>query len=160
MRKPNIKINGEALDTDIRKAEGNRYNQSNISTIIMGRAKSYYAQCICKNSMEENVLDKLCTFYDLDKIDYVITEEAEKAAIIKQVDNLNYENILTLLASIDKSLREILAQEKSNQFTLGEIQNAILTGNGHSKASLEILQTQEKRKQNYHNTTNKLRSVN
>ena len=63
----------------------------------------------------------MCDYYDLNSDDYVVTEEVEKQIIQEKADTQNYDNVILLLTSIDKSLREILTQIKSNNINMGYI---------------------------------------
>ena len=141
-RTPNVTIKGEVLNKHIMAIEKGGFNAAKISTFIMGKGKMYLTQSIKNNTMARASLDKLCDYYDLNSDDYVVTEEVEKQIIQEKADTQNYDNVILLLTSIDKSLREILTQIKSNNINMGYIRNDINSVGGVSKAILEKINKQ------------------
>ena len=136
-RTPNLTIKGESLNNDIKAIEKNGFNSAKISTFIMGKGKMYFAQAVKNNKMARASLEKVCGYYDLDTEDYIVTEEVEKQIIQEKADTLNYDNIILLLTSIDKTLKEILAQTKSNGINAGYIRNDINAVGNVGKTILE-----------------------
>ena len=153
-----VKIDGKKLDAAIKKVEGDKWNQSKISCYIMNMKKSYYCYAVTNNLMNPEVLDRVCQYYDLDKDDFIITAEDEKKQIQQQADTQNYDNLILLLTGIDKTLKELLAAEKSTQFILNEMKNNLIKSNSNEKQICDLLEAAEKRKQAYHHTASKLRS--
>jgi len=156
-RAPRVKFNAQKFDEDVRKHEGTRFNQSKISEFIMGRNATYYCEALKEERIAEEVLEKACKYYELDKVDYIITEETEKKQIQQKADTQNYENVLTYLKGIDDLLRELLAAEKSTQFILNEMKNNLMKSNTNEKAMIEKLEAVEKREQAKHNTYTKFK---
>ena len=112
-RQPNLKIDGELLDIHIRRAEGDKFNQTKISQFILGKDKTYYSKTLLQGSISEECLERVCNYYDLDKTEYIITDEVEKKNIQQKADTQNYENIIVLLTAVDRTLVELLAQQKT-----------------------------------------------
>lgn len=157
-RPANLKIDGAKLDEAIKKAEGIKFNQSKVSQFIMGRDKTYYSGTIKKNEINAEVLDRVCDYYELDKNDYIITEATEKKQIQEKADTQNYDNMILLLTSIDKTLKELLASEKSTQFILNEMKNNLMKSNTNEKNILDKLDDVAKSNTAKANTYNKFRA--
>ena len=158
-RAPRIKFNAQKFDEDIRKHEGSRFNQSKISEFIMGRNSTYYCEALKEEKIAEEILEKVCKYYELDKNDYIITADVEKQQIQQKADTQNYDNLILLLTGIDKTLKELLAAEKSTQFILNEMKNNLMKSNANEKQILETLESVNKSNTAKHNTYNKFRSV-
>ena len=148
-RQPNIKINAELLDKQIKSLEGDKFDPKKVSEFIMSRGDTYYSKSIKDGAMALDALEKLCKYYDLDKKDYIITDQQEKQEVQKQVDNTNYENMLIAFGNVDKLLREILAQQKSTNYILGELRNNLIISNKNQKDIVNKLEAIEKRQNRY-----------
>jgi len=146
-RIPKIRFNSEKLDKDIKQAEGAKFNQGKISEFIMQRNKTYYCECMKDGTIAEEVLDKVCSYYDLSKDDYIVTQQTEQAEIQKKADTLNYENVLTHLGTISKTLNEILGQQRSIAYLLGELNNKMMGQNKHDKELISLLEDIKKKQQ-------------
>lgn len=145
IRLPNIKINGELLDKQVKSIEGDKFDPKKVSEFIMSKGDTYYAKSIKDGTMSADALDKLCKYYDLNKKDYIITEAQAKQEVQKQVDNINHENLLIALGNIDKLLREMLAQQKSTNYILGEMRNSMITFGKNQKDMISKLESIEKK---------------
>ena len=121
------------------------------------RDKTYYRGTIKKNEINAEVLDRVCDYYELDKNDYIITEATEKKQIQEKADTQNYDNMILLLTSIDKTLKELLASEKSTQFILNEMKNNLMKSNTNEKNILDKLDDVAKSNIARSNTYNKFR---
>ena len=144
-RTPNIKVNMELLDKHIREKEGGNFNQNKVSKFVMGKGSTYYCEAIKSGTLNPEVLDRVCEYYEFTKEDYLVTDETKKVQIQKQADTMNYENVILLLTGIDKTLKELLAQQKSTNYSLNELRNAVFNTNKNSKDILEKLENIEKR---------------
>ena len=145
-RPANIKIDGAKLDAAIRASEGDKFNQGKISRIIMGRDKSYYRIAIKENSINSEVLDKVCEYYELNRDDYLAPTPSATPVNLEFVATstsapvgLDSDKLIELLTSIDKSLQEIAASERATQFVLSEIQNSLLKSNSNEKTIIDKL---------------------
>jgi len=143
-RIPNIKIDGLKLDEAIRKAEGSGFNQGKISQFIMCKDKSYYSGMLRRNEISGDTLQRVCEYYDLDKDDFIITEKSKKQEIQRIADTQNYDNLILLLTGIDKTLKELLAAQKSTQFMINEMKNNLMKSNSNEKAILDKIESIEK----------------
>ena len=76
-------------------------------------------------------------------------KETEKKEIQKQADTQNYENVILLLQGIDKTLQELLAQQKSTNYILGELKTSMMNDVKNNKEILGKLENLEKRQQRY-----------
>ena len=144
-RPQKLKINVTLLDKNIREKENGNFNQSKISKFVMGKGETYYSEMLKNGTVAEEVLDRVCEYYELTKKDYLITEETVKKEIQQKADTQNYENLIVLLTGIDKTLKELLAQQKSNNYMLQQIQTYMANENKFSKDIITILDKQEKR---------------
>lgn len=141
-RTPNIKINGEQLDKDIKNIEKTSFNAGKISTFILGKSKTYYTVSIRENNMSKDTLDRLCGYYDLDAEDYIVTEEMETKAVQEQVTDQNYENLILVLMSIDRSLKEIVSHTKTTNMGIEDLKSSMT---GVMKLEREILENVDKK---------------
>lgn len=148
-RTPNIKFNGELLDKKIKEIEKDSFNQGKVSIYIMGKGRSYYCDCIKNGTIAESVLDRVCTYYEFDKKEFIVTEETVKKDIQEKADTQNYENVIILLQGIDRTLKELLAQQKSTNYLLGELKTSAMNDTKNSKDILGKLENLEKRQQRY-----------
>ena len=144
-RQPNIRINGELLDKHIKEIEGEKFDASKISTFILGRDKTYYKKCLLQNSLAEDVLDRVCKYYELTKDDYIITEEKVKETIQQKADTMNYDNVILLLQGIDTAMKELLAQQKTTNYYLKELYTNSTNDTKLKKEILQKLENMEKR---------------
>ena len=144
-RPQKIKINVTLLDKNIRDNENGNFNQAKISKFVMGKGDTYYSEMLKNGTVAEEVLDRVCEYYDLTKKDYIITEEDVQKEIQQKADTQNYENLIVLLTGIDKTLKEILAQQKSTNFLLGELKTNAANDNKFSKEIIQKLENLEKR---------------
>lgn len=144
-RPQKIKINVALLDKNIRAIENGNFNQAKISKFVMGKCSTYYSEMLKNGTIAEEVLDRVCEYYDLTKKDYIITEEDVQKEIQQKADTQNYENLIVLLTGIDKALKEILAQQKSTNFLLGELKTNAANDNKFSKEIIQKLENLEKR---------------
>lgn len=156
-RPANIKIDGKKLDEDIRNHEGSKFNATKISKFIMGKNTTYYCQSIKENNMSEEVLNRVCQYYELDKSDYIVTADVEKQKIQQKADTQNYDNLILLLTGIDRTLKELLAAQKSTQFILNEMKGDLMKSNSNSKAILEKIESFEKSNNARNHTYSKFR---
>ena len=148
-RPQKIKINVTLLDKNIRDNENGNFNQAKISKFVMGKGDTYYSEMLKNGTVAEEVLDRVCEYYDLSKEDYIVTKETVQKEIQQKADTQNYENLIVLLTGIDKSLKEILAQQKSTNFLLGELKTNATNDNKFSKEIIQKLENLEKRQQKY-----------
>ena len=74
-RLKNIRYDAQKLDADIRLIDGDRYSQTSIGTIIMGKGSTYYFNCLSRGTIPEEILDRTCRFYKLKKKDYIIKDD-------------------------------------------------------------------------------------
>ena len=144
-RPQKIKINVTLLDKNIRAIENGNFNQAKISKFVMGKGDTYYSEMLKNGTVAEEVLDRVCEYYDLSKEDYIVTKETVQKEIQQKADTQNYENLIVLLTGIDKTLKELLAQQKSNNYMLQQIQTYMANENKFSKDIITILDKQEKR---------------
>lgn len=143
MRTPNLTINGEKLDKDIKNIEKTSFNAAKISTFILGKSKTYYNIALRDNKMSKDALDRVCEYYDLDTQDYIITEEMEEKAAQEKVSDQNYENLILILTSIDRSLKEIISHTKSTSMGIEDLKSSLTVA---TKLEREILETVDKKK--------------
>ena len=158
-RTPNIKIDGSKLDEAIKKVEGDKFNQGKVSQFIMGRDKTYYSGTVKKNEISPEVLDRVCSYYEFDKEDFIVTAETEKKEIQQKADTQNYENVLTYLKGIDGLLREVLATQKSTNFILNEMKNNLIKSNTNEKALLDKIDAVSKSAMVRSNTYSKFKGA-
>lgn len=148
-RKANIAFDGKKLDQDIKKLEGSRYSQAKISEIIMGNGSTYFSNAINRELISEESLKKVCSFYNLNIADYIITEKDKKEAMKKEVDSTNFENILVHLAAINKLMAELLAQQKSTNYMLGQMTDKIQMIQKSSKEINDKVDSSQNRSRSY-----------
>lgn len=148
-RVPKIKINATLLDSKIKELEGSSFNQGKISKFVMNKGNTYYCEMLKNQTVAVEVLDRICEYYELDKNDFIITEEIAKKQIQEQANTQNYENLIVLLSGINKTMQEQLAQQKSTNYLLGEIRTSLLNENKNTKSILEKLEHLEKRQSKY-----------
>lgn len=148
-RPQKIKINATLLDKYIRDNENDNFNQAKISKFVMGKGDTYYSEMLKNGTVAEEVLDRICEYYELDKKDFIITDEIAKKQIQEQANTQNYENLVLLLTGINKTMQEQLAQQKSTNYLLGEIRTSLLNENKNTKSILEKLDNLEKRQSKY-----------
>ena len=169
-RKPNIRIDGAKLDEAIRNFEGDRYNRSKISRIIMGKDKTYYSMTVREGSINEATLNRVCEYYGFTAADFIVkdTPEADSNYIppvaantpvpittIIPVDSENSAKIIELLTSIDATLKELVAAEKATQFILNDVTNNLIKSCSNQKTMMETLNEMSKRRNGHHNTVTK-----
>lgn len=144
-REKNLKIYSEKLDKVIRAAEGDKYDAKRISKFVLGKCDSYYSKSVIQNhNISKDAYERLCEYYNLKPEDYILTEAKEKEVIQEKADTQNYENIIILLTGIDKTLKELLATQKSTNYILGEIKNGQVTNNQNSKKVIELVDNIDK----------------
>lgn len=120
-RPAKITVDAKKMDNEIKKILGARFNAARISESVLHKGKTYYNDFVKSGTISESALDTLCDSYGMDKDDYVITEEKIQEDIQQKAESQNYENLIVLLTGIDKSLRELLGQQKSTNYLLGEL---------------------------------------
>lgn len=144
-RERNLKLYSEKLDKVIRDAEGDKYDPKRISKFVLGKCDSYYSKTVIKDgNISQDAFDRLCEYYSLKPENYILTDEKEKEVIQEKADTQNYENIIVLLTGIDKTLRELLATQKSTNYILGEIKNGQVASNQNSKKVIELVDNIDK----------------
>lgn len=148
-RTPKTKVNMKLLDSHIKEKEGSAFDYSKISKFIMGKGDAYYRVALRSECMANDVLDRVCEYYGFNKQDYIITEETKKKEVQKEADTLNYENVILLLTGIDKTLKELLGQQKSTNYLINELRTDLAKDNKINKEILGKLETVEKRSKKY-----------
>ena len=162
-RKPNIAYDAKKLDDDIRKLDGERYSQANISKFIMGRGSTYYSQSFGKQEIAEDALDNICKFYKLNKKDYLsVVKPAEsktKPATKTDHTSVNLDGVLAgfdvlatkfdeLLKSateICKVLQSIEAQQKSTNYHMEQVTDKLITIKKNEEEIIKTIQRREAR---------------
>ena len=145
-RQKNTKIDAKKLDEAIRACEGEKFHQGKISEIIMGHGIDYYGKMLKTNTISEDTLSRVCKYYGLTREDYLHVEPSPVAIVepVPQNDPIAFTNIdaiVELLTSIDNSIKDLKEAYKATQFTLTEMQNAIVKSNANTKAVLDKLET-------------------
>lgn len=144
-REKNLKIYSDKIDKIVKDAEGNKYDPKRISKFVLGKGDTYYTKSILKDgNICKDAYERLCEYYNLKPEDYILTEAKEKEVIQEKADTMNYENIIILLTGIDKTLKELLATQKSTNYILGEIKNGQVINNQNSKKVIELVDNIDK----------------
>ena len=140
--KSNIKFNFEKLDNDIKRIEGENYSQVRIDKFVLGRSSGYYRMCRKNGEINNDVLNRVCEYYNLDKDDYIgkaVEPEPKKESNVDQSMQQNYENIIIMLAGFDKTMKELLTQLKTTNFLLNELKTSAMNDNKFNKEIVEKL---------------------
>ena len=144
-REKNLKIDSEKIDKVIKSVDGDKYDPKRISKFVLGKGDTYYTAIVLKDhAISKDAYERLCEYYSLVPEDYIITEEKEKQIIQEKADVMNYENVILLLTGIDKTLKELLAAQKSTNYILGEIKNGQVASNQNGKKVIELVDNIDK----------------
>ena len=144
-REKNLKIYSDKIDKVARSIDGDNYNPSRISKFILGKGNGYYTTTVLReHTISKDAYERLCEYYGLVPEDYILTEKKEKEIIQEKADTMNYENIIILLTGIDKTLKELLATQKSTNYILGEIKNGQVASNQNGKKVIELVDNIDK----------------
>lgn len=144
-REKNLKIYSDKIDKIVKDAEGDKYDPKRISKFVLGKGDTYYTKSILKDgNISKDAYERLCEYYNLKPEDYILTEKKEKEIIQEKADTMNYENVIILLTGIDKTLKELLATQKSTNYILGEIKNGQVASNQNGKKVIELVDNIDK----------------
>lgn len=124
-REKNLKIYSDKIDKVVKAAEGDKYDPKRISKFVLGKGDTYYTNMILKHHVIcKDAYERLCEYYGLVPEDYILTEKKEKEIIQEKADTMNYENVILLLTGIDRTLKELLAAQKSTNYILTAIKES------------------------------------
>ncbi|MBQ2856615.1 MAG: hypothetical protein IJE78_05695 [Bacteroidaceae bacterium] len=161
-RKPNIAYDAKKLDDDIRKLDGERYSQANISKFIMGRGSTYYSQSFGKQEIAEDALDNVCKFYKLNKKDYLgvvkpVDSKAKPTQEVKHAVDLDgvlagfdvlatkMDELLKSATEICKTLQAIESHSKSTNYHLEQVTDKLISIKKNEEETLKAIQQHESR---------------
>lgn len=131
-REKNLKVDSEKIDKVVRNIDG-------------GKCDTYYTTIVLKDhAISKDAYERLCEYYGLTAEEFIVTEEKEKQLIQEKADTMNYENVILLLTGIDKTLKELLAAQKSTNYILGEIKNGQVSANQNGKKIIELVDNIDK----------------
>ena len=144
-REKNLKVDSARIDKVVRSIDGDKYDPKRISKFVLGKGDTYYTTIVLKDhAISKDAYERLCEYYGLAHDDYIVTEEKEKQLIQEKADTMNYENVILLLTGIDKTLKELLAAQKSPNYILGEIKNGQVSTNQNGKKVIELVDNIDK----------------
>lgn len=174
-RKPNVRYDAQKLDAAIREIDGERYTATNVGTIVMGKGNTYYFNCLKKNLIAEDALDRVCKFYKLKKKEYLLPDEskievpaepipadtpvvpttepaqADPIKVIAELPEIDMNPIVEQLIVQNKLLTDQIAQQKSTNYLLEQVVDRLIKIKGSDESILKILQDREKKFQNKNN---------
>lgn len=173
----NFPYDAKKLDDDIRNIDGERYNQSKISTFIIGRCDTYYSQAFKKEAISKEALSKICKYYSLKEKDYLLPDAPRKSKVeeAKNVEEKVVEKPIVVNIDIDpiikaieamkedmnkhtKILEELVAQQKSANFVLNQALDRLSSIQKFEKDILDKIPANRNR--TYNNNANGIRKVN